>query len=80
MAGSPDYKLFVAQDKRDGGTHWHQVGVAWKTRNNSLMMEFNSLPLPNKQGKVIVNAFVNDGEKPPQAKPFDDFDKDEVPF
>lgn len=52
------YNLTTPIKMQDGGTFWHSVGAAWyDSEKNQLSMEFNSLPLPNEEGKVRVLGF-----------------------
>jgi len=80
----PDFNLFTAIETGSGSTYWHKVGAAWMG-SKGFTLEFSSLPLPNAQGKVLVNMFPDEPKpqneyKPPKTiKPSDDLD-DDVPF
>ena len=55
---------FTAIKTNSGSTFWHKVGSAWPNNNgNGYTVIFDSLPLPNDEGKVKVFLF-EDGEKP----------------
>ena len=69
---------FTAVKTNSGSTYWHKVGAAWPNNNgNGYTVIFDSLPLPNDEGKVKVFLF-EDGDKPTteafdqegQAEPF----------
>lgn len=42
--------------KKDGGTFWHRVGTAWESEKG-INIVFDSLPLPDDQGRVSVSLF-----------------------
>jgi len=63
----PDYRLFRAILRKDGNTTWHQLGVAWKGKNDSVSIEFNSLPLPDKEGRVSAVLFPFESDKVGEA-------------
>lgn len=86
------YNLFQPVNKDAGGTYWHKLGSAFPTRNgNGFNLSFNSLPIPNANGKVIVMMFSDEPrreekdkawETPPDENPpwkQDDLD-DDIPF
>lgn len=57
------YRLTVPIDTSQGGTYWHSIGALWFDEHKDQMsMEFNSLPIPNKDGKVRVLAFPAEDE------------------
>jgi len=87
MAKQPDYNVFCPIERADGGgTYWHQIGAGWKNYNNGVKLELNSLPIPNRDGKVVVMIFDNVPKDEPQQKTqqaFPAFDTDlddDVPF
>lgn len=48
------YQLVSPRPKKDGGTFWHPVGTAWAKDNGSFSLVFDSLPIPDKDGRVMV--------------------------
>lgn len=42
--------------KKDGSTFWHRVGTAWKG-DKGINIVFDSLPLPDAEGRVAVSLF-----------------------
>ena len=48
------YQLVSPRPKRDGGTYWHNVGSAFAKDNGSFSLIFDSLPIPDKDGRVMV--------------------------
>ena len=48
------YQLVSPRPKKDGGTHWHPIGSAWAKENGSFSLVFDSLPIPDKDGRVMV--------------------------
>lgn len=50
------YDVLSPRAKKDGGTYWHRVGTAFEG-DKGISIEFNSLPLPDKEGKVRVSLF-----------------------
>lgn len=80
--------------KKDGGTLWTQIGVAWintKNGKNNVKIVLNALPLPHpdEDGRAVVMLFedderdrksprLHDGPLPDRAGS-DEYD-DEVPF
>ena len=48
------YQLVSPRPKRDGGTYWHNVGSAFAKDNGSFSLVFDSLPIPDKDGRVMV--------------------------
>ena len=52
------HNLFVLITKGDKTTFWHNIGTAFPAQNgNGWQLHFNSLPLPNERGKVVVHMF-----------------------
>ncbi len=52
------YDLTTPIKTASGDTFWHRVGAAWfDPDKDQISMEFNSLPLPNEEGKVRVMGF-----------------------
>lgn len=79
---APTHNLYTPIDKPDGGTIWHKIGVTWAGKKpNTYQLEFNSLPLPNSNGKVLVQMFENKPKLTDSTNPKNlDFPEDEVPF
>lgn len=88
---SKRFDVLSPRAKKDGGTYWHRVGTAFEG-DKGISIEFSSLPLPDKEGKVRVSLFEpkERGETPdrvpsrtPSRRPAiaggDDMD-DEIPF
>ena len=48
------YDLISPRPKKDGTTHWQQVGVAFEARGGGYQLIFNALPLPDAEGRVAV--------------------------
>ena len=48
------YQLVSPRPKKDGGTHWHPIGTAWAKDNGSFSLVFDSLPIADKEGRVMV--------------------------
>lgn len=65
------YQLVCPRPKRDGGTYWHNVGSAFAKDNGSFSLIFDSLPIPDKDGRVMVLMSEardrNDGGQPRQS-------------
>lgn len=78
------FDVFSPRPKRDGGTHWHKVGSAWEG-DKGINIAFDSLPLPDKDGRVSVSLFEprdNHGQRgggAPRQQRNDDLD-DDTPF
>jgi hypothetical protein len=78
---SKRFDVLSPRPKKDGGTFWHRVGTAFEG-DKGIGIVFDSLPLPDAEGKVRVSLFEpreknagNAPSKPRQA----DLD-DDVPF
>lgn len=71
--------------KNGGKTLWHQVGKAFLKADGSISIEFNSLPLPDADGRCRVQLFEPRDDKAKHEPtstdhaPDPDFG-DEVPF
>lgn len=67
---------------REGKTFWHRVGTAFEGEKG-IGIEFDSLPLPDKEGRVSVRLFEPKAKpapaEPGQASRKTEMD-DEVPF
>ncbi len=51
------YDLCSPRPKRDGGTHWHRVGTMFPSDKGGFSIILDSLPLPDKDGRLVVKAF-----------------------
>jgi hypothetical protein len=73
---------------KDGKTYWHRVGTAFQSDKGSIGLIFDSLPLPDKDGRVSVQLFEPKakGEAParatskPQTTISEDMGGEEIPF
>jgi len=61
---SDKFNIFTAIETSSGSTVWHQVGVAFQNKGKGMTLAFNSLPLPNKEGKVICQVFKDEPRSP----------------
>lgn len=50
------FDVLAPRKKRDGGTFWHRVGIAFEG-DKGINIVFDSLPLPDDQGRVSVSLF-----------------------
>ncbi|WP_314188803.1 hypothetical protein [Paracoccus yeei] len=79
------YDLLSPRPKKDGGTSWHKVGAAFPRDKGGFSLVFDSLPLPDKEGRVSLMMWEakprEDGRQQGghQSQSRDAFD-DEVPF
>jgi hypothetical protein len=68
---------------KDGKTFWHRVGTAFQS-DKGIGLIFDSLPLPDKDGRVSVQLFEpkakGDAPAKPADKPRREEMDDEVPF
>lgn len=48
------YDLLSPRKKKDGGTYWHKVGAAFSRDAGGFSLSFDSLPLPDAEGKVML--------------------------
>ena len=80
---SKRYDVLSPRLKKDGGTYWHKVGIAFEG-DRGVSIEFNSLPLPDKDGRVRVSLFEprERQQREPQQDhaPAGDDMSDEIPF
>ncbi len=56
--------LISPRARKDGKTHWHKVGAAFPRDAGGYSLVFDSLPLPDKEGRVsllMVEPSNNDG-------------------
>jgi len=50
------FNMASPRPRKDGKTHWHSVGSAWVDEKGTTL-EFDSLPLPDAEGRVRVKLF-----------------------
>lgn len=48
------YDLISPRPRKDGKTYWHKVGAAFPNKNGGFSLVFDSLPLPDNEGRVSV--------------------------
>lgn len=53
---SKRYDVLSPRKKKDGGTFWHRVGMAWEGEKG-ISIELSSLPLPDAEGRVRMSLF-----------------------
>ena len=79
------YDLLSPRPKKDGGTSWHKVGAAFPRDKGGFSLVFDSLPLPDKEGRVSLMMWEatprEDGRQQGghQSQARDTVD-DEIPF
>lgn len=82
---SKRYDVMSPRPKKDGGTYWHRVGLAFEGEKG-ISIEFNSLPIADKDGRVRVSLFEarerqqSDQRQPERASSLKDDMSDEIPF
>ena len=80
------YDLCSPRPKKDGGTHWHRVGTMFPSDKGGFSIILDSLPLPDKDGRLVVKAFEprerQDGQRqePQQGTYGSEVPDDEIPF
>ncbi len=67
------FDICIPRAKKDGGTYWHRIGTAFEGEKGIGLL-FDSLPLPDKEGRTSAQLF-EPREKVPKA----DSDTDRVP-
>lgn len=66
------YDLCSPRKRRDGKTYWHKIGTMFPSDKGGFSMVFDSLPIPDSEGRVAVMAFEarpRDGQRQPQTGP-----------
>ena len=61
------YDICSPRPKRDGGTFWHRIGTMMPSDKGGFMIYLDSLPIPDKDGRVAIAAFepkAQDDRKP----------------
>ncbi|TWI32779.1 hypothetical protein [Paracoccus sulfuroxidans] len=48
------YNLISPRPRKDGKTHWHTIGSAFPRDKGGFSLIFDSLPLPDAEGRVTV--------------------------
>lgn len=48
------YNLVSPRPRKDGKTHWHNVGSAFTRDKGGFSLIFDSLPLPDSEGRVSL--------------------------
>lgn len=82
---SKRFDVMSPRTKKDGGTFWTRVGMAFEGEKG-ISIEFSSLPLPDKEGRVRVSLFEprEQGASAPAAsrRPTvsEDMGGEEIPF
>ena len=78
------YNLISPRPRKDGKTHWHNIGSAFTRDQGGFSLVFDSLPLPDEKGQVrllMTEPLPRDGERPArQEQPQVDLGSDEIPF
>jgi len=80
------YDLLSPRKGRDDKTHWHKVGAAFPRDKGGFSLVFDSLPLPDAEGKVTLmmwEAKPRDGASQPRSEPAQGGGPDmgdEIPF
>ena len=70
------------RERKDGKTYWQRVGSAFEG-DKGIGIEFDALPLPDKDGRVSVRLFEpKERDAPRQQQPSTrgGYDTDEPPF
>ena len=60
------YDICSPRPKKDGGTFWHRIGTMMPNDRGGFMIYLDSLPIPDKEGRVAIAAFEpkQDDRKP----------------
>jgi hypothetical protein len=67
------------RERKDGKTYWQRVGTAFEG-DKGIGIEFDALPLPDKEGRVSVRLFEpKPRDETPRQRQSADLD-DEVPW
>jgi hypothetical protein len=68
---STRYDILVGRPKQTEGTWWHKIGTAFEGKEGGMYCYLDSLPLPDKDGKVsfiIREAKAKDDAPPPRQQ------------
>lgn len=76
------WDLMTRRTKKDGSTYWHKVGAAFEG-DKGINLTFDSLPMPDGEGKCWVSLFeprdaVNRPQRPQNQSA--DLDDELPPF
>ena len=85
------YDLLSPRKGRDDKTRWHKVGAAFPRDKGGFQLVFDSLPLPDNEGRVTLMMWEakEDGQRQqsggaantrPQTQGRYDDDTDAIPF
>lgn len=61
------YDLMSPRPKKDGSKHWHKIGAAFPREGDGFALAFDSLPLPDAEGKVFVLMSPHKSRDAPQT-------------
>ena len=80
---SKRYNVCTPRPKGENETWWHRIGTAFQKEGKAPMIYLDSLPIPDKDGRVVLALFEpkpKDGQVQSRAadpqQPIDD----EIPF
>lgn len=79
---STRWDVLSPRPKKDGGVFWHRVGTAFQGEKG-INLVFDSLPLPDTEGKVRVSLFEprqKDSAGNTPARPRQAALDDDIPF
>lgn len=48
------YNLISPRPRKDGKTYWHTVGTAFPRDKGGFSLVFDSLPLPDAEGRIML--------------------------
>lgn len=51
------YDVKTPRPKKDGSVFWHRIGTAFERDNGGISVILDSLPLPDKDGRVVMNLW-----------------------
>lgn len=78
------YDLLSPRPKKDGGTSWHKVGAAFPRDKGGFSLVFDSLPLPDKDGRVSLMMWEaktrDDGRQQSSQTQRDMPEEGDIPF
>ena len=60
------FDLISPRERKDGKTYWHKVGAAFEREKGGYSLVFDSLPLPDKDGRVsllMTEPLERDGDR-----------------
>lgn len=60
------FDLISPRERKDGKTYWHKVGAAFEREKGGYSLVFDSLPLPDKDGRVsllMTEPLDRDGDR-----------------